>query len=694
MPGKLTPGKLDPGKLDAGKLDPGELDHGKPSPNKINHRSLPPGKLSLRHDLYRAESEDGAFFLAHHGDIVLRGRSVHRWIERLAPYLDGTLTLGEITSALSGSRKEFVESLIISLLERGVVRERGTGRIRGDTAQDSPEHPPEVGFLGYFRDAPVSNFERYRDSAVLVLGSESLLPFVVRALLCSGCRRIRTTSFAVPSADRVERHPAATTAERRELIAASDAVVRISDQASTDPELEELRAERAVPVAQAALFEGEAWLSPVGGEAVTWSDGLRRLSGDPAGEPVATTFATVVANQLVQRLFLTVTGVRAHLPARRIDAVSLAGSDHKMLAHPFGAAAGTENDEEFTERITELELGARIDAEEFSRRAAAIADARTGVFAEVREGALTQLPLRLARTTVADPVGLLPPDAPRTVAIGAGRDPATARYEAALAALERYASLMVDPRRLVTDRGEPLVASNIPPERALDALRAEEIVGYVRGLDLVEARVRLVPAESAFPALHGDFSPPTGISAAYDWFAAVEAGLAAHCERWTAAKARTANRRFPLLDQWDHYEDRATEDYLHLLAAVGESLAVYDVTGELGVPTVACCLDGRTVSYASASTMSAALHRGAKRALLSYQVRWDVESEVLPKVSELPVGVRGEEFTDHPSREPVDLAAALAERGNRPVVVPLDHDREVHRAAPDLLHVVVCHDND
>lgn len=682
--------------------------------DRLERSDRPEGRLSLRHDLYRAESEDGAFFLAHHGDIVLRGRSVHRWIDRLAPYLDGSLTLGDITSALPRDRRQYVESLITSLLRRGVVRERPHDRRPDDRsradAAESPEDPPEVGFLGYFHDAPVSSFERYRDSAVLVAGSEALVPFVVRALLCSGCRRIRTTSSAVPSGGRVERRTAATTAERQELISASDAVVRVSDRASADPELDELCAERAIPLAQAALLAGEAWLSPLGGgsasgaagdggagsgRAVPWSAGLRRLTGkEPIGEPVDTTLATVVANQLVQRLFLTTTGVRTRMPTRRIDAESLAGSDHELLAHPFGVAAGTETAEEFADRIAQLELGPRFDAEEFSRRTATCADARTGIFAEVRRGALAQLPLRVSRTTVTDPVGLLPPDAPRPVVTGAGCDFATARQDAALAALERYASLMVDPRRLLTEDGRPLVTPDAAPERALEALRAEELAGWVRGFDLVDRRVRLVRADSAFPPLRGDFAAPVGVSAADDWPAAVEAGLAAHCERWTVAEARSAHRRFPQLDPWSRCADGATEDFLHLLAAVGEHLAVHDVTGRLGVPAVAFCLGGRTASYACASTISAALHRGAKRALLSYQARREAEPAELPDVAELPEGARGEQFADEPSRDPVDLAAALARRGHRPVVVPLDHDREVHRAVPGLVHVVVCHDND
>lgn len=713
------PGPIKPVFGESGPPGPGDPDrHRLEGSNRAEDGNRPEGKLILRHDLYRAESEDGAFFLAHHGDIVLRGRSVHRWIDRLAPYLDGSLTLGDITSALPRDRRRYVESLITSLLQRGVVRERPNGKLpdgqsRADAAEP-PEDPPEVGFLGYFRDAPVSGFDRYRDSAVLVAGSEALVPFVVRALLCSGCRRIRTTSSAVPSGDRVERRTAATATERRELIAASDAVVRLSDRASTDPELDELCAVRAIPIAQAALLDGQAWLSPlsggsasgaaaggtgngdaVGGRAVAWSAGLRRLSGkEPVGDPVDSTLATVVANQLVQRMFLTVTGVRARMPARRIDAESLAGSDHELLAHPFGAAAGTETADEFADRIAQLELGPRIDAEEFARRTAACVDARTGIFAEVREGALAQLPLRVSRTTVAGPVGLLPPDAPRPVVTGAGPDFATARHDTALAALERYASLMVDPRRLLTEDGQPLVAPDAAPERALEALRAEELAGWARGFDLVDRRVRLVRAESAFPPLRGDFSPPVGVSAAYDWPAAVEAGLAAHCERWTVAEARSVHRRFPRLDPWAHHAGGTTEDFLHLLAAVGESLAVHDITGRLDAPAVAFCLGGRTASYACGSTMSAALHRGAKRALLSYQARREAESADLQDVAELPEVARGEQFTDRPSRDPVDLAAALARRGHRPVVVPLDHDREVHRAVPGLVHVVVCHDND
>jgi hypothetical protein len=137
----------------------------------------------------------------------------------------------------------------------------------------------------------------------------------------------------------------------------------------------------------------------------------------------------------------------------------------------------------------------------------------------------------------------------------------------------------------------------------------------------------------------------------------------------------------------------ATGWYLAMVAALGEPVTVHDVTGPLGVPTLACQLAGRTVAYGCAARATDALADGLGRLLLAYQARADAEPAYAPApVPDLPARLRGSATRPVEPGPPLgvpDLVAALARRGYHCAAVPLDHDPEVHQAIPYVAHVVV-----
>jgi hypothetical protein len=675
--------------------------------------------LMLRDDAYRAKSEDGSSILTHRGVVSLTGASVHEWIERLAPYLDGRHTLAELTASLAPRRREFVADLVAALLKGEVVRELDAEQAPGGDDGEVSAHRGEIAFIGYFRDRAARVFQDYRQGASLVVGSGPLLPAVLRASLLSGRRRVRA---AVTDEDgiglhgvglhgvdprAVDLHPVASDEQLADMVGEADLVVHVADRPVPRRAglLDRLCAQRGVPVCQAVLVGGAAWLSgPVrpGLDAPGLSDGWRRLTalspvehgGSPPSPPV-------VANRLVHSAFRYATDTATPGPARpeliHIEAETLRATTHRFVAHPFSDDAAPEDETEFRRRIGEVERGPRLDPEEFSRSAAALTDSRLGVFGEISEDDLAQLPLLVTRTTVSDPVGLLGEDTARPVVIGVGLDFADTRYRAALRALAVYGALMVDPRRLCTATGEPLLAPGADPDTGLARLRSGELRGHVRALELAAHRCCLLPAEQAFPALRDPSTVPLGVAAAYSWSEAVETGLIAHCRQITRTEAATAPGPFALIElaEWGEL-DEVTQRCLRMVAALDERVDVYDVTGRLGVPTFACCLAGRTVAYGCASTASGALLDGVRQLLLAYQARVNDEPLYAPaSVPDLPRPRRGTRVPPRQPRAPLDVAqlvSALAEHGYRPRVVPLDHDRKVHQVMPYLAHVVVSHD--
>jgi ribosomal protein S12 methylthiotransferase accessory factor YcaO len=742
-------------------------------------------RLKLRDDAYWAASPTGVAILTHQGTVTLTGASVARWFERLAPFLDGGHTLAELTASLPPERRQRVKEIVTILLDRGVVRTVGDDSPHSLAAPDVATYQAELEFIGYFQDSAATAFARYRASAALVLGAGRLLPAVVRASLRSGLRDVRVVVTPDAPTDTAALGACAEQARRRDgaqrldwhaaaLGGAGDpaaALVRMLDGAELVVHacdapvvararlLDRLCAQRGIPLVQAMADGGEVWLSPagrVGADSPGASDGWQRRAalakavkavnsgadvGTPwAGPPTAeaadpATAATVVANQLVHDLFRYATGLRP--PPRRpqltrIDLGTMASREYRFLTHPFSVPATASTEAEFLGRVRELDTGQPLDAEEFSRRAATCTDARLGVFGEITERGFAQLPMHVCQTVVSDPVGLLGPGTAAPVVTGTGVGFAAARCQAALRALETYASLMVDPRRLLTRGGTALLfpAVGTPDDPHIDsldslhdlhdlhgalaALRASELDGWVHALDLAEHRPRLLLADQVFPVLSAPgtrpsgrpglpYRRPLGVAAAYSWPEALQAGLVRHCRQLTVADALASAEAFPLVP----LEDRppagaggvpageASGWYRSMVAALGEPVAVYDITGPFGVPTFACLLAGRTVAYGCAASASDALADGLGRLLLAYQARVEGEPAYAPApVPELPPHLRGTATRTRPlsADPPLDVAAlvaALARRGYHAAAVPLDHDPAVRRTMPYVAHVVV-----
>jgi hypothetical protein len=708
-------------------------------------------RLALREDAYYAPSPDGAgaVILTHQGRVSLTGTSIYQWIDRLAPFLNGRNSLSELTAALPPQRRQLVEQIVTTLLDRGVVRQLGEDEPHGLNTTETATYRAELGFLGYFRDSAGRAFQRYRDSRALVLGAGGLLPAVVRAGLRSGLRQVRAVitpesptdsallevyaqrrpasgQFGAPAsgqlyaagrdeAQRLRWHAQSvdTADELAALLDEVELVIHVCDRPleSRARLLDRLCAERGVPLAQAMAHGQQVWVGPAGRVGVDGPgacDGWRRLAalGEAASSTAATTstaMATVVANLLVQDLFRYTTGVRP--PARRpqmtrIQPDTLRGQAHSFLAHPFSLATTAESEAEFRARISELEGAAPLDAEEFSRRAVACTDSRLGVFGEITERDFAQLPIHVTQAGVSDPVGLLGTQAPRPIVTGTGVDFDTARHQVAELALATYASLMVDPRRLLTADGQgPLPLDGLGDlSEALSGLRCGELNGWVRALRLTDHQPHLLAATTVFPALSQPslpYRPPPGVAAAYSWSDAVAAGLVAHCRQLTITEAQARADPFPLVDVASVPADEVIRWCLAMVTALNQPVTVHDVTGTVGVPTFACSLAGRTLSYGCGVSSTLALRDGLLRLLLAYQAQANDEPAYAPPaVPDLAPHLRGTTPQPTQSRPALDvpaLVAALARRGYHAAVVPLDHDQEVHKIMPFIAHVVVTH---
>jgi ribosomal protein S12 methylthiotransferase accessory factor YcaO len=271
--------------------------------------------LKLRDDAYYVPTSDGILILTPHGEIVLTGRSIFQWVDRLAPYLDGRHTLAELTAALPADRKTMTERVVNALREGGVVVETGadTGRAHLLTGDEQRLYRREIDFLGSFGSSGQRSFQACRDSVAVLAGAGRMLAETVRAALGSGIAALRVAVTDECPADladladltdladladlaecgpqrrrdprqRITAAAADLADEQRlaDLVADAGIVVYASDRRGVDRAraLDRACTRAGVPFVSAILAGDHAWLGPFGPTADGWPGWLsawRRL---------------------------------------------------------------------------------------------------------------------------------------------------------------------------------------------------------------------------------------------------------------------------------------------------------------------------------------------------------------------------------------------------------------------------------
>lgn len=691
--------------------------------------------LKLREDAYYVATSDGVYILTPQGEVMMTGRSIFGWVDRLAPYLDGRHTLAELTAALPADRKQMTERVISALRERGVVVETGedADQVYSLTSDEQRLYSREIAFLGYSGSSGERSFQAYRDSVIVLAGAGRLLAETVRAALDSGSRTLRIALTGADPDDlivladcerrarqrdprqRIIRSAAERADEDRlsDLVTGAGAVVYGSDRADVDSAraLDLLCSRASVPFVAAILADDHAWLGPFGpdtGGRPGWMSAWRRLlalEGDEAGRvrrdatgPRAGAAPTVVANQLIREVMRQLSGTA--MPAEptrmvRVDLRSLNHKNHPFLPHPFSLAATRQDRASLAAAVDRLREGERLEPEDLSRRMTACLEPRLGVLSEVTEQDFAQVPLAVAQVRVSDPVRLLDPGVPLPVVTGAGLSLAEARRAAVMRGLAVYGSLMVDPRRLQV-HGDARGLTGDPAED-LAALRAGQWSGFIWGHGLADERPRALAAEAVFPALRGGCpgnAPPPGVAAGHDWVEAVRSGLVGQCRQLTLNELDGGQRQFTPIEWTEVALDAVGRRYRSMATVLGDRLDVYDVTGSPRMPTLAFHVDGVTVAYASGFSFGDALRDGLAKVLLLHQAQADGEAPyALARVPPMPEHGRASGITTCPawSIDAAGVVAQLAHLGWSVVAVPLDHDPSVTGTVlPYLVNVVVA----
>lgn len=704
----------------------------------------------LKSDTFYIPVADGVYLRNNQGSYKIKGKAMYRWIEKLAPYLDGQHTLEEITDGLDEDRRAMVTGLVTILLDNHFLKDTSHDLPHTLSSFEMETYAPEIAFIDSFGDSAASRFERFRARQVLVIGSGLTLTGLVHACLKSGLRQV-TVITTTECETNTRRHqdyldlfhqgdPQQTLREiaapdwenEAEVLAVLrpfDTILHLSDRPmlARANMLNRLCVAHAKTLLQGTIVADHAWIGPLVHPEATacWECAWRRLQGNlsdmaqqfssydfqdqPDLSPsrfVALPTAALIANQLSFELLKYVTEagpVETIQTLIEIDLETLHSQLHPFMPHPLCRTCqqpAPRAEAAFLDTIHQLEQGEPLDQDLFSRQIAPCFETRLGLFRSLDEDDFVQLPLMACKAVVSNPMPHEHLSDPCTI-VGIGHSLSTSRRRAALQACELYASSIVDRRRLplrTMQQKQPL-----PADRFLSDVPLAEVNEWVWASDLQSGQACLVPAPLASPVLRG-LSPrhalQLGLGSGMSWAEALSRGLLSLCQYLTVSWL--SDRRKPC-SQVDlattalEPEGTAQRHALsYILDKTEETLQVYDVTGPLQVPTFAFCLDGKTIAYTTQFTVAQALRDGLEKALIAWQLAHE-EVVATPTTLELPSALRGDDISapayELPQEWPARLQwlqSALQKEHWSAFAVPLDHDPALYKVQPYIAQVLLA----
>jgi putative thiazole-containing bacteriocin maturation protein len=417
--------------------------------NKVN----PSMCLKVKRDLFiYPEPNKGVYLRNNVTSVRIEGSTIEKWLEKLIPMFDGSLSLVEITKGLPEPYQEQVYKIADVLLENGFVR---------DVSQDLPHQLPDsiltkyasqIEYISYLSDSGAYRFQKYREAKMAVMGSGPLLYSLVHALIESGL-----PAFSIFPAQRIDEN------KLHKLIAeakAADPDTKISINlveknneallpfeciiyGSEGMDTDQLRATQAFCKKQDKWFlpvttsKHTAFAGPLVGtdSASCWESAVRRLhyTEENNHSSHSATAVALLANVAVFELFKSFTGVQENNKNSliyRLNCETLEGSWHSVIPHP-----------QVTKSIKAVPipdpmlhmLDVNHPPKDLQSLFYQITSRETGIFHTWEEEDLLQLPLSQCKVTVADP---------RTEIVSSGLTHEEARTEAGLAGVEWYVKHM------------------------------------------------------------------------------------------------------------------------------------------------------------------------------------------------------------------------------------------------------------
>ncbi|MFD6261951.1 hypothetical protein ACFWDK_24320 [Micromonospora chalcea] len=432
-------------------------------------------RVKLRDDLMYVPVDDGVYLETGLAGTHLAGASAYGLVQRLAPHLDGSHTVQELTNGLPAAQRQLVTDLVGMLVRRGIARDLDSEPPHTLRDWELDTYRESIAFAEHVTDAPLSRFEAFRNGRVLLVGAGAGMLALVQTLFELG---LRTASLVETAETGTERDGFRRIVQRRRaedpttgltlldaaaaldtdeglagLLAGYDAVLHCAARPMAGRATRLNRAARAigVPVLHAVPGGEEAWIGPTGGGVTggCWECGLlsRQGAGLPPGDgdepdttsewlsaPVCGLIGAALGFAYLRHRMGAETTATNRMT--RVDLETAVTSEHLLDVHPrCRSCRPPVAYADLAAHVDAMAARTPVDVEEFVARMPFLVDARLGPLLAIDTGAHSQISVSCVEATVVDLAG----GAPRLLtAVGGSREQALLR--AATAALETLAA--------------------------------------------------------------------------------------------------------------------------------------------------------------------------------------------------------------------------------------------------------------
>ncbi|KZE69198.1 hypothetical protein AWM68_02720 [Fictibacillus phosphorivorans] len=422
----------------------------------------PAMRLQVKRDTFiYPESNQGVYLRNNVTSIRMEGSTIEKWLERLIPMLDGTLTLDHITSDLPDSFKEQVYKITQVLYENGFVRDLSQDLPHQLSDQILTKFASQIEFINHICDSGAHRFQKYRESKVAVMGAGQLLQSLVTSLVESGL-----SAFTIIPTHHFQKEDEKKLRERITKASESDSTLKIT-MIKAEPDIwsenlehydyvifgslnsettqlvtvqnickEKQKHFLPITIKKDLAFAGP-FVSP-DSPSSSYESAHRRMHQPASENNSSPTACALLANVAVFELFKEITGAEDQKKDHfiyRLNLETLEGNWHSVLPHPL--VNGSVQAEQIKDPLTYLKSTNNQQQKDLHSLFYSITSKDTGIFHTWEEEELLQLPLSQCKIQVADPRSEGPAP-PQPVIICSGLTHEEARLEAGLSGIENY----------------------------------------------------------------------------------------------------------------------------------------------------------------------------------------------------------------------------------------------------------------
>lgn len=410
--------------------------------NKVN----PSMCLKIKKDLFiYPEPNKGVYLRNNVTSVRMEGSTIEKWLEKLIPMLDGSLTLSEITNGLPKPYKEQVYKITDVLFENGFVRDVSQDLPHGLPDHTLEKYASQIEYINHLKDSGAHRFQKYREAKVVVISSGLLLCSLVRSLIESGLPAFSIFTIKKNDAAKLQKiianakaadpdtHFSITTLEKNnETLLPFECIL----YGSNGDDLDQLRATQDFCRKHDKIFlpitieKNGAFAGPIvtAQSHTCWESAYHRLQHKESYSPSSTAIS-LLANVAIFELFKTITGVQENNKdclIYRLNLETLEGSWHPVIPHPH--VTKSIHAVPIPDPLLHM-LDSNPPQKDFQSLFYQITSRETGIFHTWEEEDLLQLPLSQCKVTVADP---------HTEIVCSGLTHDEARTEAGLSGIETY----------------------------------------------------------------------------------------------------------------------------------------------------------------------------------------------------------------------------------------------------------------